>query len=204
MNQAVNIEAEARSRCDEVDLVSEIAAGKRRSEERLVRKYRPQLVCMLIKLTQDPHRAEDIAQETLIVVIEKLRNGAIRKPDLLTSFIYSTARYIYYGWLRKLDNQVELREGMDDVISPETEPETAIQGYEDLAVVHELIGQLPVQRDREVLSRHYIYDQTKPEICEALELSLNHYDRVISRARSRLKRPQEHRCHKAAINRTTT
>lgn len=53
--------------------------------------------------------------------------------------------------------------------------------------VRALITGMKVARDREVLHRYYVQDQAKPIICEALDLSPTHFDRVINRARNRFK-----------------
>jgi len=50
-----------------------------------------------------------------------------------------------------------------------------------------LIEQMKVPRDREILYRFYVRDQGKPLICDALDLSNAHFDRVINRARNRFR-----------------
>tara|TARA_R110002072_G_scaffold5527_2_gene35309 strand:- start:17720 stop:18274 length:555 start_codon:yes stop_codon:yes gene_type:complete len=159
--------------------------------DELVTKYRQRLVAMLTRLTRDPHRAEDLAQDALIIVIKKLQEGGIREPEKLSAYIYSTARFLYLGWLRKADNQVELRESMEEFESPFTDQQACIAAAESAQVVRISINELPKTRDREILTRSYINDQTKQEICEALFLSTEHYDRVLHRAKQRLKKIAE-------------
>ena len=53
--------------------------------------------------------------------------------------------------------------------------------------VRTLIGEMKVARDREVLYRYYVREQAKVVICEALDLSSAHFDRVINRARNRFR-----------------
>jgi len=46
---------------------------------------------------------------------------------------------------------------------------------------------MKTERDRDILQRHYLGDEDKGLICEALELTSAHFDRVLCRARQCLK-----------------
>ncbi|XOV90563.1 MAG: RNA polymerase sigma factor [Pseudomonadota bacterium] len=156
-------------------------------EHDLVHEYRDKLVRMLTRLTRNPDRAEDLAQETLMVVIDGLRKGSIQKLDSLPAFMFSTARYLHIGWLRKLENKIELQESLEELPSQSGDASLEIENEELREYIANCINQLSMPRDRELLVRRYINDQSKPEICNALDLTENHYDRVMSRARQRLK-----------------
>jgi RNA polymerase sigma-70 factor (ECF subfamily) len=142
---------------------------------------------MLTKLTHDPDRAEDLAQDTLIVVLRRMQDGGIREPDKLSAFIFSTARYLHIGWLRKHINKMEAMGGMEDFECLGQKQEDALQATQDAELIRRSLLELRKPRDREILMRSYLADQPKQEVCEALLLSTDHYDRVISRARQRLK-----------------
>ena len=170
----------------EAQLVAGIVDGQRKFEEQFVQKYRPIIFSQLRRLLSDECRAEDLTHDTLILVLQKLRRESIREPEKLTSYLLSTARFVFYGWLRRMDNQVELRATMDDRTEGHLSlSETLINECEQKQLVLAL-NQLGVDRDREILSRRYLVEQTKSEICEAMQLTAVHYDRVISRARQRL------------------
>jgi len=168
-------------------LVSQVIAGTKCAEDKLAIKFRPMIYAMLIKLTGDPIRAEDLTHETLILILQKLRAEQINKPEKLTSFIFSTAKFSFLGWLRKKDNQVELMDSMGELVCEQDSPEDECLAMENTVLLESLIEGLTVSRDREILTRRYIRDQSKKEICDALVLSQQHYDRVISRAKGRLR-----------------
>jgi RNA polymerase sigma-70 factor (ECF subfamily) len=172
---------------DDVNLAVGISQGNLQFEEEFVRKYRQRLVLMLIRLTKDVARAEDLTHEALILVLKKLRSNGLNEPENLRAYAFSTARYVYFGWLRKHDNQVELRDGMDEFLSALLEPEEEYISHQNRNNLRCLINTLPVERDREILSRQYLQNQTKIEICEAMFLTPAHFNRVISRARTRLR-----------------
>ena len=162
-------------------------AGVMISESQLIEDFRAGINNMLARITGDPARAEDLTHDTLMVVMEKLRNGEIQQPSLLASFFYSTARFVHLGWSRKRGNQLELRDQMDDIEISATGIEQTLMSEELRQELRDGIASLSMERDREVLLRHYFSEQTKDEVCEALVIEPQHFDRVVSRARKRLK-----------------
>jgi RNA polymerase sigma-70 factor (ECF subfamily) len=53
--------------------------------------------------------------------------------------------------------------------------------------VRELIAELPTERDRLIVKRFYLDEEDKGVICDELGLSPLHFDKVIFRARQRMK-----------------
>jgi RNA polymerase sigma-70 factor (ECF subfamily) len=168
-------------------LIEAIHKGDAEAETAFCEKYRRGLLLMLQQRTGDRARAEDIAQETLLTVLLKLRNGGIDEPSALNRYVQQTAKYTFIGWLRKSDNKAELRESVDDIEHEDPSAVDIIWQQRRRQQVREAIKQLKVPRDRELLFRYYVKEQSKPYICDALELSPAHFDRVINRARNRFK-----------------
>ena len=171
----------------DAELVIRIGAGDVRAEALLYKKFQPGLILMLTGRARDRSRAEDLTQDTLMTVITRLRDRGIDNPEALSRFIQQTAKYIFIGWLRRAGNQVELKESFDDVNNDQTSVVDEITIERRQLAVRDLIGSLKVARDREILHRFYVREQAKPVICEALDLSTEHFDRVINRARNRFK-----------------
>ena len=169
------------------ELAAEIRAGNRQAETLFYTRYQAGLVLMLERRTRDRARAEDLAQDTLITVLTRLRGDGIDDPERLTSYVHQTAKYKFIGWLRKMDNRNELIPSADD---READAGTIEEDFERERLrerVRTLIGEMKVARDRELLYRYYVRDQAKAVVCEALDLSSSHFDRVINRARKRFK-----------------
>lgn len=168
-------------------LAEAIARGEAGAEARFVQHYRPVVLRLLVQLTRDAALAEDLTHDTMIVVLQKLRHEGLREAAKLGRYATRTARFQYLCWLRKSANRVELTASLDDIAAPASMPEHQFFSTLERERLHRSINDLKVARDREILTRHYLHGQSKPEICEALLLSSQHFDRVISRARSRLK-----------------
>ena len=141
--------------------------------------------------TGDRMLSEDIAQETALVVLRRLKGQGVDDPDKLANFIYGTAINVHRNMQRK-----HARLSMDDeMVARATDP---AGGPEDEALrderrqsARETIENLPVSRDRDVLRRVLVYQQRKDEICDATALNTQHYDRVAYRARRRAAALQE-------------
>lgn len=167
-------------------IVAGILAGRKQCEEQLAARFLPGLVLMLKNRTRDYSQAEDLAQETLVTVILRLRRTGIEKPHHLDRFMYQTAKFVHLGWLRKLSNRNELT-GLEVEETTTSDIETDRMREEKAEQVRMIIETLPVERDRAILFRYYVNDEPKKEICEALDLSSELFDRVIHRARTRFK-----------------
>lgn len=153
----------------------------------LASEHRRGLVSMLTNLCGDPYRAEDLAHNALIIVIRKLKSGDVREPKRITQYLYSTARFLHFGWYRRADNQLEFRESMEGLEVEIDNSEDAIEAAQRADLIRHSLQKLQQTRDREILTRSYLNGQTKQEICDALDLSTQHYDRVIYRAKNRLR-----------------
>ena len=169
------------------ELVARIKAGNSSAEEELCVRYRPWLVVILAQRTQDRARAEDLAQDTLIVVLRRLRGKGIDQPELLPGFVRKTAEYICISWQRRRVNQFELKADISELAEDRHSPEEQLFIDRRRDEVRRWIASLPVDRDQEVLRRYYVFEHNKSLICDALDLSPAHFDRVIYRARERFR-----------------
>lgn len=169
-------------------LTEEIRRGSSKAEEAFYARYRSGLVLMLERRTNDKSLAEDIAHDALVAVLIRLRGSGIEQPEKLNSFVHQTAKYQLIGWQRKSVNKTELAPNIEEIaIGDVTIDEQAIQEQTRMEV-RRLISEMKVPRDRELLYRYYVRDQSKMTICDVLDLSPAHFDRVISRARNRFKK----------------
>ncbi len=53
------------------------------------------LSLMLRRLTGDPALADDLLQDTLALVLTKIRHGEVREPERLAGFVRSLARNLW-------------------------------------------------------------------------------------------------------------
>jgi RNA polymerase sigma-70 factor (ECF subfamily) len=170
-------------------LVRRIGEGDLQAETDLVARYSRGLLFHLRRMTKNPAASDDLHQETFRVVLERLRGDGLGAPEQLSGFIFRTARNLFLGEYRK---QRRHGEGEAPEEIPETEDpapgqlETVLR-EEEAALVQRLIGELGTERDRHVLLRFYVAEEDKERICGDFGLSALHFNRVLFRARQRLK-----------------
>lgn len=171
------------------ELVIRIGVGDKAAETELVNKYWKSLYFILNRRCSDQQLASDIAQDTFIVVITKARNGEINTPDAIAGFIRQTGVNLLIAHFRKETRRATDAHGEVSFEIPDdkTNVERAVESRDSLKLVQQLIGEMKVDRDRDLLVSYYANEEEKVSICNRLGLTSAHFDRVLFRARSRLK-----------------
>jgi RNA polymerase sigma-70 factor (ECF subfamily) len=138
---------------------------------------------------------EDLIQETLLIVIRRLRGAGIEDPEKLAAFAAQTARNLAIASLRKVERQ---KTDIDsDATDRNADPGTNVEGkvgdQEAALAVRALLRELPHARDRLMLKRFYLDEHDKQEICEEFGLTETAFNQALSRARKRFRQILEER-----------
>ena len=173
-----------------VQLCERIHASDHQAETLLVERLQPGLRLVLNRATGgDLELARELCQETLIVVIKRLRSSILRDPSELAAFAAQTARNLAIAHRRKdgrRRTQVDL-DAVNMAFDPgRGQPEEVAVGKLG-ALVQRLLDQLPTERDRSVLKRFYLHEEDKDVICHDLSLSDLAFNQVLFRARNRFR-----------------
>jgi RNA polymerase sigma-70 factor (ECF subfamily) len=178
------------------ELSRRIREGDVSAESELVRQLEPGLRVLLRRRTGgDLHLLQDLVQETLIIVLQRLRGGGIDEPAKLAAFTAQTARNLAIASLRKRQRQ------KTDVDSESVERNAGLTRGLDVHVaddeaalaVRALLRELPQARDRVMLKRFYLDDLSKESICSEMQLSEAAFNQALSRARRRFRQIVEER-----------
>jgi RNA polymerase sigma-70 factor (ECF subfamily) len=181
------------------DLVRRIMAGDGRAEEELIGHFGEGLLFLLRRWTRDPSTAEDLYQETVRLALEKIRRGEVREPDKLPGFLRSLAKNLSIHHYRRRAVRGERERDLDEadvdgVASQDPLDQlTRLLRAEKAALVRRVIGEMPQERDRQVLFRFYIGEEDKERICADLELTGPELNVVLFRARQRYRKLFEER-----------
>src|SRR6187402_812751 len=153
------------------ELTRRIREGDASAESALIRQFEPGLRVLLRRRTGGDHGLlQDLVQETLLVVLQRLRGAGIDDPQKLAAFAAQTARNLAIASLRKTERK------RTDVDSEATDRNAdRMQGVEEIAAdvesalaVRALLRELPQPRDRLMLKRFYLEDHDKEVICQEL------------------------------------
>jgi len=162
--------------------------GEDAISDRFIREHYAGLTALLQRRIGDPNVAAEMLNEAVAKAIEHTRQGRVAQPELLAGYVFRVALNLYRNYRRQFDNRPELRVTTDDI---QQLPSSATSG-DDLEArvvrqVRSIISLLPTARDREIVTRFYLDEEDKDDICQALGLSPLHFDKVIFRARQRLR-----------------
>lgn len=176
-------------------LVERIAAGDRQAESEFANCYRRGIHALVRRHCRplDP-AVDDLSQEVVIAVLEKLRSGALRDPAALPAYVRSTVVLMVQAEYRRRARRGE--QGADDHQPPMSAPQgtgapavdppaLAAERLQVAGCVQRLLGGLDRERDRELLRRFYLLGQDRDAICAALDIEAGHFRRVLFRARER-------------------
>jgi len=162
--------------------------------DQFIREHYPGLSALLQRRIGDPHVAAEILHEAMATAIEHTREGRVAEPELLAGYVFRVALNLYRNYRREFDNRGDLR-APTDAIDRLPSSAVACEALEANVVreVRDIIKSLPTSRDREIIKRFYLDEEDKDDICRSLGLSALHFDKVIFRARQRLRSLLERR-----------
>jgi RNA polymerase sigma-70 factor (ECF subfamily) len=160
------------------------------SVEHLATVYRdyPGLRALIMRRVRDPHLAADILQDAAVTTLEKLKAGEISQPSAIGGYLYRVALNHLRNHRRKDRAAVSSSEDLESLPDAERVSEFAhIEQSQWADATRKLLDEMPTPRDRELLMRFYLNDESREDICAALKLSDEHFNRVIFRARNRFR-----------------
>ena len=170
-------------------LLQKITQGDLSAERVLVRKYWRGLHYILLSKCRDPELTNDLVQDSFIIIISKARNNQIEKPDALASYIRQVGINLMLAHFRKEKRRATSSSEDIQIYSDDKIPGLFrhLTSEDIFKKIQQVVDEMPIARDKEILKNFFIYDKDKEEICAMLTLSSDHFDRVLHRARNRLK-----------------
>jgi RNA polymerase sigma-70 factor, ECF subfamily len=154
------------SAATDADLARAIAAAPSAAsaeESELYRRFAYRVRLYGLKHLRDEAAAEDLAQQVLLVTIERLRAGEVQNPDEIGSFILGTSRLLADAARRKTRRRERLT-AQFQVVDVYAEP--AVPAV-DLDKVERCLDAL-AERDRRVLLLSFYAEKSAPEIAREL------------------------------------
>ena len=134
-----------------------------------------------------PQDLDDKVHDTFLIVVQAIRKGELREPERLMGFVRTVVRRQVAA---QIDRAVQTRReqaDMDSTVSVsdgrQTPEETAIiRQHEEVAGA---VLRSVSDRDREILTRFYLMEESQEEICEGMHLSETQFRLLKSRAKAR-------------------
>jgi RNA polymerase sigma-70 factor (ECF subfamily) len=169
---------------------SESAAAPEFGSDADLRQLRSGVLFLLHREVIDPAFAEDLCNETFRIVLERLRRQPLEDPTKLAAYLAQTARNLAIADRRKAARRQTFtgeQHNIDDFADEGSDPSVAVQTQTRAKAIRKVLEEMPNVRDRQLLVRFYLNDEDKAVICHDLNLTDEHFNRVIFRARERFR-----------------
>lgn len=162
-------------------------------------RYRASIYRYILRLVGDPHRADDLTQETFLRVHGRLAD--LKDRAALEAWLYRIATNLCYDRFRQREHRtppvplVALGGEEGGILSDEAalRPDQLLERSDMSDCVLRFLSGLP-DPQREVLLLHDLQGFTGPEIAERLGLTLHNVKIRLHRARVRLREALSEGC----------
>jgi len=134
-----------------------------------------------------PNDLDDRVHDTFLVVVRAIQGGGLREPDRLMGFVRTIVRRQIANYIEETMQQRreagELELG-GRIADPRSDPEQNVLREQRIELMLEVLRSIS-PRDREILTRFYLYEQTQEQICEEMGLTETQFRLLKSRAKAR-------------------
>jgi RNA polymerase sigma-70 factor, ECF subfamily len=157
--------------------------------ESLILKNYTGLRLLILRRTRDPNVASDLLSEAICITWEKWQANQIAHPDQIAGYIFQVAVNLLRNRRRAMGEKPGARADnsrLDTLADDSAAADDWIE-RQIAARVKRVIGSMSTPRDRLILTRFYLEEEDKESICRDLNLEATQFDKVLHRARGRLK-----------------
>src|ERR1700683_3605150 len=191
-----------------VELVERIKSGESGSMEELYQLFSKGIRFYLCRQL-GPQELDDKVHNTFVVVVQAIRRGELREPSRLMGFVRTIVRRQVAAHIDKVVHTRRDQIDLDSTVrlaDPEGNPEERAMFSQRTELINRVLGELS-DRDREILTRFYLLEQSQDQICSEMALSETQFRLLKSRAKARFgelgKKKLTHRALHAVIVRTS-
>lgn len=160
-------------------------AARDEAEGQLYRLLAPRIRRYGLRHLRDAHAAADLAQQVMVLTLERLRDGTLREPDRVLSFVLGTARLTVMDQRRGERRREDLLQRYGDMLLPEAE--APMSPRLDRHRVADCLDRLP-ERERAVLVMSFYDDQPSDAVGRQLGLTPGNVRVIRHRGIDKLRR----------------
>jgi RNA polymerase sigma-70 factor, ECF subfamily len=145
---------------------------------------------LVARRCRDPHVAADLLNEAVVTTWAKWQAGKIERPEQIAGYVLQVTMNLLRNHRRAIAERPERRADPARLQELATEGGPGEETIErEIAVqVKKVIRDLSSPRDRMILVRFYLDEDEKETICRDMGLSPLQFDKILHRARGRLRK----------------
>jgi RNA polymerase sigma-70 factor, ECF subfamily len=168
------------------DLVSRIQAEDPAAMEELYRLFSRGIRFYLCRQL-GVQELDDKVHDTFLIVVQAIRRGDVREPDRLMGFVRTVVKRQVAA---AIEQNVQTRRDLQGLeqggsVSDKREtPEERVISSQRAEIMETVLRNLS-PRDREILTRFYLLEQSQEQICTQMNLTETQFRLLKSRAKAR-------------------
>lgn len=157
--------------------------------EALIAKHYTGLRLLIHRRAGNLELAADLLNEAVCTTWEKWQAGLIARPEEIAGYIFQVAMNLLRNHRRSASERADKRVASEVIGTLPADAEATDRWLEKKIAlrVKRILQELRAPRDRELLVRFYLQEEDKETICRDMSLEADQFDKVLHRARGRLK-----------------
>lgn len=170
---------------EEHQWIQEVLAGDKQAYAQIINKYKNPLYGTILRMTRNPHDAQDLVQEAFIKVYQQLEkyNGT----GSFSSWLYRVAINHCMDEFRKKRYQMKQSEINEETVVDPNHPEVIFLKKEKNRQLERLIATLP-EDERLIILLRYMNELSYDEISELADIPLSTVRNKLHRAKKKMRK----------------
>jgi RNA polymerase sigma-70 factor (ECF subfamily) len=168
------------------DLVDSIRAGDQNAMTQLYATF-GRGVRYYLSRQLGAQEIEDKVHDTFLVVLGAIQRGELREPERLMGYVRTVVRRLVATHIDRLVEERRERTDLEDgyaTADDRADPEKDAERRQKMEIMEQVLHSIS-RRDREILTRFYLYEQPQEQICREMGLNDTQFRLLKSRAKQR-------------------
>jgi RNA polymerase sigma-70 factor, ECF subfamily len=135
-----------------------------------------------------PDDLDDKVHDCFVIVTQAIRNGDLREPERLMGYVRTVVKRQIAASIdvavQQRRNRVDFEDSLFTLSDWREDPERNVIAMQRADIARKVLNGVS-RRDRDILNRFYVLEQTQEQICAEMGLSYNQFRLLKSRAKAR-------------------
>jgi RNA polymerase sigma factor (sigma-70 family) len=135
-----------------------------------------------------PEDIEDKVHDCFVIVAQAIQNGDLREPERLMGYVRTVVKRQIAASIdiavQQRRSRVDFEDTLFSVSDWRDNPEHSAMARQRAEIARKVLDGVS-RRDREILNRFYVLEQSQEQICADMGLSYNQFRLLKSRAKAR-------------------
>jgi RNA polymerase sigma-70 factor, ECF subfamily len=186
------------------ELVTRVQKGESTAMEELYRLFSRGVRFYLCRQL-GPQELDDRVHDTFLIVVQAIQRGDLREPERLMGFVRTIVRRQVAAHIElAVQNRRDQAGVACDMALPDARrnPEEKAIGHQNEEIMVQVLKSMS-SRDRDILTRFYIQEQSQERICEEMHLTETQFRLLKSRAKARFGELGRRKLQRKSVGPTT-